>query len=488
MRIEKPQNISENEQGSALVYTLMVLLLLSLLGMSVGMVTVGSYKLSDSNRDYTSAYYIAEAGARIAFDDIQEIVEVNYSNKATKESIRKKIANYTLPRQPSYTKQYGKTPTNSIDVIEVNGAELEFNIVSIGKIGNVERTVEKKFNINWLDDSGQNFPDIPVGASLLALGKVNLSGSKITGNMLLNTSVPGSLEIGWGSFWNSVLHHSPMITPKLLSKKEDAIGRIPKTKKMERPLDYSAYTNYISNFSAPVITQRLAVDWAKKGNNKYKVIDESGNVSIKGDITEDYVLELEKDVYIPDFTSNYPPFSIDTNGKNITLIIDNLDLDSNEVKIIGGGAVTLIVRDSIDLVSMGPFNSSGSPNQLKIVYLGEEEFRFNAWNTLNAHLIIKKADFISNSKKINGIILTGGDNVTLSNGGGGKILLIAPDAEVTMNGGYSMFGTVIASSFDMSDGSTLVYADTSDYKFGVENNEPTNPKDLIEEKPIIEPN
>lgn len=181
-------------------------------------------------------------------------------------------------------------------------------------------------------------------------------------------------------------------------------------------------------------------------------------------------------------------FSIDTNGKNITLIIDNLDLDSNEVKIIGGGAVTLIVRDSIDLVSMGPFNSSGSPNQLKIVYLGEDEFRFNAWNTLNAHLIIKKADFISNSKKINGIILTGGDNVTLSNGGGGKILLIAPDAEVTMNGGYSMFGTVIASSFDMSDGSTLVYADTSDYKFGVENNEPTNPKDLIEEKPIIEPN
>ncbi len=50
MHVIKPKNVSENEQGSALVYTLMVLLLLSLLGMSVGMVTVGSYKLSDSNR------------------------------------------------------------------------------------------------------------------------------------------------------------------------------------------------------------------------------------------------------------------------------------------------------------------------------------------------------------------------------------------------------------------------------------------------------
>lgn len=62
MRVLNSQEISQNEQGSALVYTLMVLLLLSLLGLSVGMVTVGSYKLSDSNRDYTSAYYIAELG------------------------------------------------------------------------------------------------------------------------------------------------------------------------------------------------------------------------------------------------------------------------------------------------------------------------------------------------------------------------------------------------------------------------------------------
>lgn len=60
MRIEKPQNISENEQGSALVYTLMVLLLLSLLGMSVGMVTVGSYRLASETQDSTSAYYIAK--------------------------------------------------------------------------------------------------------------------------------------------------------------------------------------------------------------------------------------------------------------------------------------------------------------------------------------------------------------------------------------------------------------------------------------------
>lgn len=86
MRIEKPQNISENEQGSALVYTLMVLLLLSLLGMSVGMVTVGSYRLASETQDSTSAYYIAEAGAETIYRNIESQVSKVYESSSTKNA------------------------------------------------------------------------------------------------------------------------------------------------------------------------------------------------------------------------------------------------------------------------------------------------------------------------------------------------------------------------------------------------------------------
>lgn len=92
MRVLNSQEISQNEQGSALVYTLMVLLLLSLLGLSVGMVTVGSYKLSDSNRDYTSAYYIAEAGANQVKSDFTEKVNTIYeSSPITKDVFISKV-------------------------------------------------------------------------------------------------------------------------------------------------------------------------------------------------------------------------------------------------------------------------------------------------------------------------------------------------------------------------------------------------------------
>ena len=80
------KHLREDEKGSGLVLTLMVLLVLSVLGVSIGALTLGSYRLSDANRDDTSAYYVAEAGAVAAYESIQSQVLGAYESNATEGS------------------------------------------------------------------------------------------------------------------------------------------------------------------------------------------------------------------------------------------------------------------------------------------------------------------------------------------------------------------------------------------------------------------
>ncbi|MGA9519381.1 MAG: hypothetical protein WBV27_11400, partial [Trichococcus sp.] len=65
----------------------------------------------------------------------------------------------------------------------------------------------------------------------------------------------------------------------------------------------------------------------------------------------------------------------------------------------------------------------------------------------------------ANTTKINGILLTGGNSVALSGGNSeSNLMLIAPKAAVALTGSYSINGTVIANSFDISGGASLKYA------------------------------
>lgn len=71
MKKDKHINIFKKEDGAGLVLALMVLMVLAVLGVAVAGVTIGSHKLGDISRDSNSAYYIAEAGANLAYDEIE---------------------------------------------------------------------------------------------------------------------------------------------------------------------------------------------------------------------------------------------------------------------------------------------------------------------------------------------------------------------------------------------------------------------------------
>ena len=110
---------------------------------------------------------------------------------------------------------------------------------------------------------------------------------------------------------------------------------------------------------------------------------------------------------------------------------------------------------------------------------------------INGHMIVKNADVKTNNTAINGVFLTGGSSVQLSGGGAGSnMMLIAPNAEVSLTGSYSINGTVIAKTFEMGGGTRSVLSspsDTTGFPFG--STAPAadpEPEDIISSEPIIE--
>ena len=87
MNREKLTKIFKKEDGAGLVLALMVLMVLTVLGLTVAGVTIGSHKLGDTSRDSNSAYYIAEAGANLAYEEIKNSVMPAYVSSNNNEVI-----------------------------------------------------------------------------------------------------------------------------------------------------------------------------------------------------------------------------------------------------------------------------------------------------------------------------------------------------------------------------------------------------------------
>lgn len=125
----------KGEKGGALVMTLMVSLILSMLGLAILPLTVMEYKTSVNFSDFERAYFLAEAGMEEAIGELDK--DWSYGNQA----------NLSID---------GNEGSYDIKVEEDGEGKL---IKATGKVGNIERTIEAKleksgsiFNISELKD------------------------------------------------------------------------------------------------------------------------------------------------------------------------------------------------------------------------------------------------------------------------------------------------------------------------------------------------
>ena len=174
------KHLREDEKGSGLVLTLMVLLVLSVLGVSIGTLTLGSYRLSDANRDDTSAYYVAEAGAVAAYEKIQSQVLGAYESNATEGSFYDHVSTIVNDQNgkssADFGEQFGSEPTAKITTAKNDSKT--YSITSTGEVDRKKRTVTKEFTVIWVikTPGGGGLPILPANATLITQGKIEISG------------------------------------------------------------------------------------------------------------------------------------------------------------------------------------------------------------------------------------------------------------------------------------------------------------------------
>ncbi|UJF14839.1 pilus assembly PilX N-terminal domain-containing protein [Jeotgalibaca sp. MA1X17-3] len=484
---QKIQNkIAIDEKGSALVMTLGVLLILSILGISIGALTIGSYRLSDANRDDTSAYYIAEAGAEMAYEELSSQVWTAYNKEQiTSDTFFNYVSGIveSVNNNEEYTfnQQFGENTTAKIVVADPKeeGTAKTYKISSTGKIGNKKRVVEKEFVVNWIEKStGGEFPSIPEDTALIANKTIVFMGGKLKGTAYIyseekqpvklysrpnNTDIkfvyPGNISIKnmvdysniRGGFNTNGSSETTEENVRIFLEKMFV------TKKIEVP--WETYESLLKNITAPDITKTLTIN---DGNVEYKERNsDKVNIKITGDYGSKYKLQLNSDFYIPkiEILANNP-FVIDTgeNNLNYIILVDEMIFSSRNIEVKGNGSVTFIINKSLIISSSSKLNKSGSSNKLTLIYLGEDLLDLSGAGLINAHLLVKTANINASSTQINGVLLSGSSSINLSGGGGGSnLMLIAPNASVNMSGSYTINGTVIANSFQISGGAKLIY-------------------------------
>lgn len=412
MMKRKWSQILKREEGSGLILALMTLMVLSVLGISLGMITVNGFRLSHINRDSTSVYYIAEAGANQAFEDIRSGVMGIYSEETNSSEFLNKVENQYLGLTKVYTDfepQNGKMPQATIEVVE-GEEDNDYILRSTGTIGNASRTVEKPFGVNWVEKrkTGDYLVDTPFDATVVVKNLISIgSNSVIKG---LNEGEPGSI------FYfaeNSIEMQGNMndlrINLHIPEAASSPIRHNPPRVNIIRENDFINWDNY---------TQFL---------NNFPDFE---------------TLTVEK-------KSTFSNNTIDTGGGVKRIYVDNLNL-SEGLRITGGGRVDFFVENNLTL--RGNINSGESSNarQLQIFHKGNTP-NFGGNLNFKGTLFTEKSDIdFTSDAIINGVIIAGGTNFSMSHIDG-EFAIIAPYAKISFyNSSSNRFisGFIIADKID----------------------------------------
>ncbi|WP_107942332.1 pilus assembly PilX N-terminal domain-containing protein [Metasolibacillus fluoroglycofenilyticus] len=168
------------------------------------------------------------------------------------------------------------------------------------------------------------------------------------------------------------------------------------------------------------------------------------NVTFK--ITEDTYLKAIK-IY-----SNRT-ITIDVGDNDVNLLVDDFDMNYGTINVIGNGKLNLYVKKFTALNSTTGFNANTkNPSKVDFNYIGTDKFILNGATPFYASLINYTADMsLGSGSKVFGNIISGGRNITFSGSTpttGQHV--IAPNANLIIDGSASIKGTVVADSINFT--------------------------------------
>lgn len=469
----------KNEEGSGLILTLMVLLVLSVLGASLGTLTIGSLNLSDKNRENNSAYYIAEAGANMAYEEFKKDVEKSYnedtvtSDTSFFSSVKGKVQSSESPYRTygkgDYKEQFGDSPTAIVSIDpppSSAGIEREYTINSVGEVNGQERTVAKKVLVTWKDKStvGSTFPTMPAGAALIVKEGISLKDKTIKGDIYLDSSGEKKFTIGKGT--ENQINQIGKIYANYTGETEgekESIFSFPdyyhskgnenlskkftnKVEKINKKIDWDSITVYRNSMKeigdATKISMKKSIEELREATVK---INKTG---LNFDINDKHKqpIPLKENYRQPKilFQGNH---TIDIGDKNILLATTEIQKKWGETKVVGEGSITFFVSEKADLTG-GPFNTDENRVDL-IIYLDRlvSSTKVAGASTYYAQIIAPYSDIeVSGSGAVIGDITA--QNVVVS--GAGKVTGNITADQVTIQSGKKIIGDIVANRVVLS--------------------------------------
>lgn len=398
------KRLMKNESGVALVFTLMVLVVLSVLGATMGTVAMANVNLTENERDYQAAYYIAEAGVNETYVNIEKIVHQAYESNTTEAAFFDEINNKLEPMAEcnfdDFEEIEGMQPTAKV---QVNYHDGDIIISSTSQLGEKNRSVEKKIDVNWIDKSS-NAPTLPADALFYVENSIILSGSSnVMGNVYTGTGSKSEISIKEKNM-NGTLYVRPEVKVEMTNEKYS----------VEAFNDFAFETirSYVNSIKAP-----------ETGKSITEIAD--------NDLSGTYI--AGKSFY--DFNET----SLKIDSGIVNLVFDDLSFNNNLV-IEGDGVLNIFVKGTI--TNIAELNIGGDPKQLNIFYVGD--------GTL---------DLQNNHDKVNGSVIVKSSKDIIFNGGEltGRYL-IAPNAHIDLRGNGDFNTTFVAKSLDVKSNITAQFS------------------------------
>lgn len=440
---EQKVNIKfRKEDGSGLILALMTLMVLSVLGLALAATTLGGYRSGSINRDMTSAYYVAEAGANQIYQQITPFINGAYESNETAENFFKAIENSEFMKEKSiihFDNQFGDIPKAEVQMT-INGGEgntKSYSLVSKGSVNDRVRLVEKHFDVRWIDKGKEsNVPDLPQDSAAIIRNRLEIfGGGEIMGNIYFDSLSQKSILINnGGRITNGTLYYNP------------DINFMPRNLFSE-----GQHYNQQSTYS---------IDWESLNNEIKERIDygKENYAKLDKDLGTDQRnrLVLDKDYYRKNFEVRANNQVIDIGNNDVNLVVDTMKFYwGNRLDIQGEGTLNLYVKDDIWIESGG--------------------WQINM-NNHNANLNI----ILLNSKK---------ELVTIMNNNQFQALIIAPQSSVTVSHSNALRGGIVANSLTVRDGGKITYLSHQfPAIFGSEDKlEDTVDGEIIISTPVAEP-
>ena len=409
-----------NNKGSVLVIVLVVILSLTILGVTLGSLAVNDQRQAARQQRNNQALYLARSGAE--------------ATAALLLSDQGNICSYIGQEDSS------ELEDGSFSVKVIEGPNNSILIQSTGYVGDYSQSITLSLVAGGYSPAA--FPIFDL--ALFTDGQINLSaGASISGSIGTNTTQPGGIKFSGGARIRGNCYIGPG-------------GDIPTV--------FPNYSNWVEGMVANLQAPRT---YPMPDFPDYPSLPQRSNIKTNWDNPSPTISA----------DGQYDTITIDQNYK---LVIDvgpagtvrkvrvrKFNGAQGKVELVGEGRLLLYVEE--EFFMKGYFNGlgysdHGDPNQALIYYKGSGNLAFTSETQVYASLFAK---FNSNNAKLTlggggdiyGSVFTNAKDVLITGGSSENYVRVfyAPFAKLQIDSGGAVYGAVVADTYTSSGAGKIEY-------------------------------